>query len=667
MNKKKIKILTILAICIILLVGIVIFVLNFTADDNSYSIIEKKWISDNKNNVIDVSVYNDVPVYGYYGEGVIFDFLSSFSEDNDVNFNKISYHVDGDVTYSSLSFRVLNNNEEVSDEDILMYRDNYVILSMNNDDLDDLSSIEKIGINKEDKEDVTYYLGSDIEYVEYDDDSELIEGLINEEVDYVICANMMHMDSILEEDINIVYNMTDISKKYVLRVEDDTLYSIMSKYYNNYLESDFNSSYSNNYLDVFFDSNGNSDLDRKNYNSKIYRYGYTVNMPYENNDGSGFVGVISNYLYDFENIFNIEIETVRYDRIDDIKNALITNDIDFALTNFNYDTINMDSVISDDINNIRYVVISKDNIDANDIKSFREYTLGVVGSSYLYDYCISNGIEVDTFDNTDDLLRNINDSSVVIMDYDTYMYYKDSRLVDERIVYSGELDYGYRFIVNEDSVVLRDLINYYVDSTSYNSVRYDYNTDISLDGDYTLALIVGFIGIVLLVLGVSLFIINKFGRDKTMSKEDRLKYIDPMTSLKNRNYLNHNIGKWDENVIFPQCIIMLDLNNLKEINDKEGREIGDEVVKRAASILINNQKENSDILRSSGDEFLIYLVGYDEDSVREYIKMLNKEFKNIPHGLGASIGYSMIYDEVKIIDDAINEALIMMMKNKEKK
>ena len=106
---------------------------------------------------------------------------------------------------------------------------------------------------------------------------------------------------------------------------------------------------------------------------------------------------------------------------------------------------------------------------------------------------------------------------------------------------------------------------------------------------------------------------------------------------------------------------------LKEINDKDGRVVGDEVVKKAASILINNQKENSDILRSSGDEFLIYMVGYEEDVVKEYLRLLNREFKNIPNGLGASFGYSMIYDEVKIIDDAINEALIMLENTKDKK
>lgn len=152
-----------------------------------------------------------------------------------------------------------------------------------------------------------------------------------------------------------------------------------------------------------------------------------------------------------------------------------------------------------------------------------------------------------------------------------------------------------------------------------------------------------------------------------MSKEDKLKFLDPMTSLKNRNYLNKNIYNWDDNVIFPQSMVVLDVNNIKEVNDKLGREAGDEIIKKVASILINNQLENTDIIRSGGDEFLIYMIGYDEKKVVEYVKLLLKEMKKIPNSLGIEAGYSMIMDEVKTVDDAINEAIIMMNKNKEKR
>ena len=44
-----------------------------------------------------------------------------------------------------------------------------------------------------------------------------------------------------------------------------------------------------------------------------------------------------------------------------------------------------------------------------------------------------------------------------------------------------------------------------------------------------------------------------------------------------------------------------------------------------------------------------------------------REMKEIPNCLGVEVGYSMILDEVKTVDDAINEAIAMMTKSKEKR
>ena len=147
--------------------------------------------------------------------------------------------------------------------------------------------------------------------------------------------------------------------------------------------------------------------------------------------------------------------------------------------------------------------------------------------------------------------------------------------------------------------------------------------------------------------------------------ENKIKYIDMLTSLKNRNYLNSAIEKWDESEIYPQTIMIVDLNNIAYINDNYGHEEGDNVIKQAANILITTQVENSEIMRTNGNEFLIYMVNYDEKQVITYIRKLTKEFKELSHGFGAAIGYSMITDGLKTIDDAINEATLDMKSNKE--
>ena len=141
-------------------------------------------------------------------------------------------------------------------------------------------------------------------------------------------------------------------------------------------------------------------------------------------------------------------------------------------------------------------------------------------------------------------------------------------------------------------------------------------------------------------------------------------YLDVMTNLKNRNYLNDNLSYWESNKIYPQAVVIIDLNNISVINDSKGHEEGDKQIKSAANILIKTQRENSEIIRTDGNEFLIYLVGYEENQIVTYVNKLMKEFKHLPYEYGASMGYFMIKSESTTIDDAINEALIKMRENK---
>ena len=138
-----------------------------------------------------------------------------------------------------------------------------------------------------------------------------------------------------------------------------------------------------------------------------------------------------------------------------------------------------------------------------------------------------------------------------------------------------------------------------------------------------------------------------------------------LTSLKNRNYLNFNIKNWNESKKYPQAIVIIDLNNINYVNENYGYQKGDNLIVKAASLLVNTQLEKSEIIRTDGNEFLIYLVGYSEQQVATYTKKLSKELKNLPYGFGAAIGYSMIMDDIKTIDDAINEATLEMKNDKE--
>ena len=671
-NKKANKIIAISVIIVLLVVAIIVFILNTSIGNSGLTILEKQWINDNANKVVDVTVFNDIPIYGNGGKGVVFDFLDKFSEEYNIEFNKNSYTLSNkEVSYGNFAFKILNNEDKLSDNQILFYEDTYVIVG--SDEEDTISSIDdikdsKVGILTSDKNDVLYYLDINSDSVtNYDNIDKLIQGYSDKEVSYIVIPNVMYMQEIVKNNLSILYHISDISKKYVLEVTDNDLYSIISKFYLDYKDKYLSDSYSTGFLDAYFDNSSYTDVDRVNYNSSVYTYGYVVDMPFENADNDKFVGIISNYLKEFQSIANVELKVVRYNNISDLKQALINGDIDFAFGNFELKSLGSSFYTTNNVVNSSYVVLAKEHINIGSLASLKKYEVSVVENSKLDETLKSKGINATRYSDTDSLLRGIKDNDIILIDKEMYNYYSNEKLSDYMVVYEGNLGKT-PFVISGKNKTFASLFDYYVSMTDYNDFSGKYNTSVGMyDGRLKeiISILAFSLAVILILIIVLLMIKNKKQKKKRAYMEDKMKFIDVMTSLKNRNYLNYSIPKWDDNVIYPQAIVVIDLNNLKDINDNYGHEKGDEVIKKAANILIANQLEKTDLVRTDGNEFLIYMVGYPVNDVMMYSRKIYKEFKNLPYGYGASIGYSMIEDDVKSIDDAINEAIIDMNKNKE--
>ena len=68
MNKKRVIILSIVSILIIGIFGGIYYYLNKEDKNTTLTVLDKQWIDDNKNNIIDLSIVNNVPVFNYEGE-----------------------------------------------------------------------------------------------------------------------------------------------------------------------------------------------------------------------------------------------------------------------------------------------------------------------------------------------------------------------------------------------------------------------------------------------------------------------------------------------------------------------------------------------------------------------------------------------------------------------
>lgn len=78
------------------------------------------------------------------------------------------------------------------------------------------------------------------------------------------------------------------------------------------------------------------------------------------------------------------------------------------------------------------------------------------------------------------------------------------------------------------------------------------------------------------------------------------------------------------------ALLMMDLDNLKTINDKFGHNFGDLYIQTAGRCFVDNTPEQTICARISGDEFLVLFYGYDnQDEIRERLQHLYQAIQSI--------------------------------------
>ena len=669
--KKKIVIIIILSLLVLIGGGVTYYVLN-KKDSNTLTLLEKQWIENNKNNMIDIYIDNEIPIFTYDGEGLIYEFLTSLQVDTELAFNELPLSGEEEGY-------IVKMTENPSDNDIVIYEDNYALVSKENVKYNSLENIKdlKIGVIEEDLTDVEYYLkGTSISFSTYSDESKLIEAINGDEVDAIVVPKTVYLNDILENDLTISYNITEMTKNLVIELgTEKKLNNILKKYYQKWYKEKYTESFNNNLSSSYYESKEIDDDTQVNFRSKRYSYGFVNNIPYDKIINNRLVGYNSEVIKDFSKLAGIEVTYTEYNSFADLIKAFNENKIDFFFNQTSNTKYDMDITTMPSIKDEQIVILSNISNDliVNSIASLKDNTVLVVDDSMISNYLEKNKIGVKKYKNVEKLLNKINKNSIIVIDQSTYEMYKNSKLKDYEINYYFKLDTSYEYVARDikDNKLFNSYFAFYLTFVNAKNImnRIDYKVfDTAVKLSFIKPLLFTLFAIICLV--IITIIIKKVKTAKEdnkigISKEDKLKYIDMLTSLKNRNYLNDSIEKWDESGVYPQTIVIVDLNNVAYINDNYGHNEGDNIIKEAANILIKNQLEQSEIIRTSGNEFLIYLVGYDEKQIISYTRKLSKEFKELDHGFGAAIGYSIILDAIKTVDDAINEAALDMRTNKE--
>jgi len=150
---------------------------------------------------------------------------------------------------------------------------------------------------------------------------------------------------------------------------------------------------------------------------------------------------------------------------------------------------------------------------------------------------------------------------------------------------------------------------------------------------------------------------------------------DPLTNAHNRFYLYKFIEK-EQRLAKKQnrklIFMMVDINNLKKINDSDGHVVGDKVIQIVSSILTKEISAKDLLIRYGGDEFLVVMPDEEQDikeiekKILERTQNWNKNISDFDFNISFAMG-SIIWnsEENKSIEDILKEVDEQMYINKQ--
>lgn len=118
---------------------------------------------------------------------------------------------------------------------------------------------------------------------------------------------------------------------------------------------------------------------------------------------------------------------------------------------------------------------------------------------------------------------------------------------------------------------------------------------------------------------------------------------DSMTSLLNhKNFffrLNQEIEK-AKRINYPLSILLMDIDEFKNINDQYGHLVGDEVIVKLAKTLTDTCRTTDVIARYGGDEFVIIMLDTESNEVMILVERIWKTIESTEFPLGIHITVS---------------------------
>lgn len=149
-------------------------------------------------------------------------------------------------------------------------------------------------------------------------------------------------------------------------------------------------------------------------------------------------------------------------------------------------------------------------------------------------------------------------------------------------------------------------------------------------------------------------------------------YTDFSTGLFNRNYWEHikrKLIRLPENYYYS--IVIIDIDSLKEINDKYGHLQGDETIKIVGQAIKGEIRSSDIAIHYAGDEFIIILPNTKENEAVKVVKRIRERIEvlytkgNI--SISAGIAVSINDEDLETMLNIADKKMYLQKKTKNKK
>ena len=136
--------------------------------------------------------------------------------------------------------------------------------------------------------------------------------------------------------------------------------------------------------------------------------------------------------------------------------------------------------------------------------------------------------------------------------------------------------------------------------------------------------------------------------------------LDPLTGLGNRRLLDRRLRLATGEL----CVVFVDVDHFKAVNDTFGHDVGDEVLIRVAAILHELTRTDDTVVRYGGDEFVLLIPGVSSEEAsaiasRVHSSVATEDWESLAPGLLVTVSVGLATEAAERALAAADEALLI--------